>query len=121
MPRRGLTAAVAFPTEGVLSEVSHVGWQRHVTSAVTSTSETRMLNSLNDSIGAAGLGRGVADRERTSATELNCPRCDLRITPPTPWMLLEYCPRCIAHARVLVALIESQQDQPLSAIVRGAR
>jgi hypothetical protein len=38
---------------------------------------------------------------------LNCPRCGLSIKPKARWLALEYCPRCMARARVPVKLFSS--------------
>lgn len=35
---------------------------------------------------------------------LSCPRCRLTITPRVVWLTPQHCPRCIARARVAVAL-----------------
>jgi hypothetical protein len=40
-------------------------------------------------------------------TFLNCPRCGLSIRPKVSWLTVEYCPRCIARARVPVRLFSS--------------
>jgi hypothetical protein len=54
---------------------------------------------------SVGLGRG---RVASGAVErLDCPRCNLSIMPPAPWMVLEYCPRCVARARRLVRLVST--------------
>jgi hypothetical protein len=46
-------------------------------------------------------------RRRGLSHPLSCPRCGMRITPPVNWLAIEHCPRCLAHARVAVALISS--------------
>jgi hypothetical protein len=38
---------------------------------------------------------------------LNCPRCGLSIRPKVSWLTVEYCPRCMAHARIPVKLFSS--------------
>jgi hypothetical protein len=38
---------------------------------------------------------------------LTCPRCGLRIGPRAPWLAIEHCPRCLAHARLPVKLVSS--------------
>jgi hypothetical protein len=38
---------------------------------------------------------------------LNCPRCGLNIQPKVSWMTVEYCPRCMARARIPVKLFSS--------------
>jgi hypothetical protein len=38
---------------------------------------------------------------------LACPRCGLKLTPRSPMLTIEYCPRCIVRARVAVRLAES--------------
>ena len=38
---------------------------------------------------------------------LNCPRCGLSIRMRAWWLAIEYCPRCIARARVAVKLFSS--------------
>lgn len=35
---------------------------------------------------------------------LNCPRCAFTISPRTPWLTVEYCPRCLARHRVAIKL-----------------
>jgi len=39
-----------------------------------------------------------------AVSTLACPRCGLRVTPRTPLLMIEYCPRCIVHARTAVKL-----------------
>jgi len=39
----------------------------------------------------------------------HCPRCHLSIRARTAQIALDYCPRCIARARQLVALISAAQ------------
>jgi hypothetical protein len=46
----------------------------------------------------------VGDR---SGLFLNCPRCGLSIKPKARWLALEYCPRCMARARIPVKLFSS--------------
>lgn len=38
---------------------------------------------------------------------LACPRCGLKLTPRSPMLTIEYCPRCIVRARVAVRLAET--------------
>ena len=38
---------------------------------------------------------------------LNCPRCGLSIRPKASWLAVEYCPRCMARARIPVKLFSS--------------
>lgn len=38
---------------------------------------------------------------------LNCPRCGLSIQLRRPRLTIEHCPRCSAHARILVGLFSS--------------
>ena len=40
-------------------------------------------------------------------TYLNCPHCGLTITPKADWLVVKYCPRCIARRGVLVTLFAS--------------
>jgi hypothetical protein len=39
-----------------------------------------------------------------TVSTLACPRCGLRVTPRTPLLMIEYCPRCIGRARTAVKL-----------------
>jgi hypothetical protein len=38
---------------------------------------------------------------------LNCPQCGLSIRPKVSWLTVEYCPRCMARARIPVKLLSS--------------
>jgi len=38
---------------------------------------------------------------------MNCPRCGVSIRPKVSWLTVEYCPRCMAHARIPVKLFSS--------------
>ena len=38
---------------------------------------------------------------------VNCPRCGLSIRPKASWLAVEYCPRCMARARIPVKLFSS--------------
>jgi hypothetical protein len=46
-------------------------------------------------------------RRDHGAVFLNCPRCGLSIEPKARWLALEYCPRCMARARIPVKLFSS--------------
>ncbi|HEY1519177.1 MAG TPA: hypothetical protein VGF91_22290 [Solirubrobacteraceae bacterium] len=35
---------------------------------------------------------------------MNCPRCGLSVRLVAPYMLVERCPRCLAHRRHIVAM-----------------
>jgi hypothetical protein len=37
----------------------------------------------------------------------NCPRCRLSIKQRRPWLPIEHCPRCLAHARIPVMMFSS--------------
>jgi hypothetical protein len=50
----------------------------------------------------------VCKRERELMQ--HCPRCHLSIRARTAQIALDYCPRCIARARELVALISPAQN-----------
>lgn len=39
-----------------------------------------------------------------AAAFLDCPRCGLSIRMKASWSAIEYCPRCIARARIAVKL-----------------
>jgi hypothetical protein len=41
------------------------------------------------------------------ASFLNCPRCGLSVRPKPSWLTVEYCPRCMARARIPVKLFSS--------------
>lgn len=41
---------------------------------------------------------------RTGVLHLDCPRCGLTITPRARWLVVEHCPRCIAHAGTAVKM-----------------
>jgi len=38
---------------------------------------------------------------------LKCPRCGLAVRPKISWLMVEYCPRCLAQARIAVRLFSS--------------
>jgi hypothetical protein len=70
----------------------------------------------------------VLNRPESAAPFLNCPRCGLSIRPKTRWMTIEYCPRCLARARVAVKMFSSalpaaelyREGQAPQADARGA-
>ena len=37
-------------------------------------------------------------------SDLNCPRCGLSVRLVAPYMLVERCPRCLAHRRQIVEM-----------------
>jgi hypothetical protein len=45
----------------------------------------------------------LAANERATSFRI-CPRCGLSIKPRAGWLTVEYCPRCIARARIPVRL-----------------
>lgn len=45
--------------------------------------------------------------ESRSAVYFHCPRCGLSIEPRSAWLSIEYCPRCLARARIPVRMCTS--------------
>ncbi len=41
----------------------------------------------------------------TDPEPMSCPRCGLTIRPRRPWLTVEHCPRCLAHARLPIPLV----------------
>ena len=59
----------------------------------------RLLMRPDDPAGSASVG-----------FLLICPRCGLSIRPRARWLAIEYCPRCMARARIPVAFSSSARS-----------
>jgi len=42
-----------------------------------------------------------------AVTHLHCPRCGLTITPKADWLVVDYCPRCLARRHVVMRMFGS--------------
>ena len=59
----------------------------------------------------ADLGRSSAP-DQPGAVRLDCPRCGLTIEAKAHRLMIDHCPRCIARAANLVALIVTPPRTP---------
>jgi hypothetical protein len=55
--------------------------------------------------GGSGVSEGTGP-----VPVLCCPQCGLTITPRQPWLVADYCPRCLAHRRAAVALVRTDAN-----------
>jgi hypothetical protein len=47
---------------------------------------------------------------------LTCPRCGLTIAARSQWIAAQHCPRCVARAHKLVALLTASESAPPSVV-----